>query len=232
MLKKIIAMMMATVVATTPVMASEYESPTGQRVVSNGLAEVQVEPDIAIISIGVTTENADSIKASEENSRITKNVIEVIKNMGIKDKDIQTSYYYSYENYNYDKDGNSNVVGYIYRNGLKIIVRDIDNVGSVLAEATKAGANSNNGISYDIEDKETYYDEALTIAIKQAVSKGVAMGNAVGYTNLNVSKIVENSSNVAYTESKVMENSLADSVSVPIEKGMISIRANVTVTME
>ncbi len=233
MLKKIIALSMATMIAVTPVMGNDYPSPTGQRVVTQGMAQIQVEPDIANVNIGVTTEAKTSTEAADENNAISKNVLETIKSLGINEKDIQTNYYNSYARYNYSDNGESSIVGYVVNNSFKVIIRDIENVGTIIAKATEAGANSNGGINFDVDNKEEYYQDALKLAIKQAVAKGNAMGEAVGYSNLKVTKIEElSSSSYAREASNMLKDYGAAESSVPVEAGLININANVTIVME
>jgi len=57
-----------------------------------GLRRENVAPDTASLSIGVVVQSATAKQASDKNAGSMKVVINELKNIGLQDKDIQTSF--------------------------------------------------------------------------------------------------------------------------------------------
>ena len=63
----------------------------GRSLTVTGTGTVYLTPDIAYISIGVHTENADITQAVESNNSQAQAVVDPLRNSGIEAKDLQTS---------------------------------------------------------------------------------------------------------------------------------------------
>ena len=197
----------------------------------SGDSIIKVVPDLAYISVGVTSQNKDSQTALADNNKLTQAVIDSVKSFKVDSKDIQTGSFYISPLYNYDeKTGVSSIYGYTVSNTITVTVRNLDDLGKILDAAIKAGANNSTGVSFDFSKKSEKYLEALKLATENAKKEADAIASAFGGKNLTVVEITENSSNsVIYSSyNKGMEYSTADS-SVPVEKGEISISASVAV---
>jgi uncharacterized protein YggE len=57
---------------------------------SNGVGTIQVNPDMAILTLGITTESKDVKVAQSENNAIVNNILSDLYNIGIDRKDLQT----------------------------------------------------------------------------------------------------------------------------------------------
>ena len=113
---------------------------------------VNAKPDKAEIAIGVITENKQLELAQKENAKITQQVIDSIKSMGVLEKDIQTKNYNIRTKYDYI-DGKQEFRGYEVTNYLKVVVRNINDVGERIHTAVKNGANNVENISFIVSDK-------------------------------------------------------------------------------
>ena len=167
----------------------------------SGSGEVQAAPDIARLSLGVVTQNADAGEASAANAQKSAALIKAIKNAGVADKDIQTTGYNISPQYDYStrKPGDNRppqIVGYQVSNTVRVVVRKITDAGKVLDAGIKAGANDAGGISFDLNDdtRAKAQAEALTRAVADAKTKADTLGKAAGLTNLRVDSISESSS--------------------------------------
>ena len=67
-----------------------------------GHGEVKVKPDIALLTIAVTTQNKDQAEAVAQNATRTTAVMQALKDAGIAEKDIQTQSYTVQPQYDYD----------------------------------------------------------------------------------------------------------------------------------
>ena len=137
-------------------------------VTGSGIATVT--PDKASIAIGVQTADSSSKTAQDKNSKDVNNVIGALLDYGVKEKDISTSSFDLYANYDYSKDV-SELTGYTATTMLTVKNLDVKDVGELLEKAAEAGVNQVNGISFDYTETEAAYDKALDAAMDRAQEK-------------------------------------------------------------
>lgn len=189
-----------------------------------GKGSINVKPDVAEVTIGVITENQQLDVAQEENSRITKQVIDSIKGMEVLAEDIQTENYNINANYDYI-DGKQVFRGYLVSNYLKVSIKNIDEVGAVIDTAIKNGANNVRGITFIVSDSARYYYEALRLAIDDAQNKAMSIANSLKVKlNLVPIQIYEQSNR---TMAPLSMNLKAAVLSTPIEPGENKITADI-----
>ena len=150
--------------ATEPATGSEFP-----RTLSiNGHGEVNLTPDIAYIYVGVHTENEGAGAAVAENNEQAQSVIDALKDAGIQAEDIGTTNFSLYYSQNYDFEGRPTDARYVVDNTVLITVRDLEQLGDILGTAIDAGANSVNGISFDVSDKDAALVDARKLAVEDA----------------------------------------------------------------
>lgn len=171
-----------------------------ERLVStNGNAEIKVNPDQAEIILTIVSKAATASKAQNKNAKETQNVYKALKKW-VSEEDISTEGYYLREKRRwnpatkqYDFDG------YELTHTLKIVVKDLDNVGEVLQRVVDSEGNEGNriiqGISFTLsEDKEREMKEkALVLAVKNAKEKAEIMVKNLGAKLGEVKTISERS---------------------------------------
>lgn len=189
-----------------------------------GKGSINVKPDVAEVIIGVVTENEQLDIAQEENSKLTKQVIDSIKAMEVLLEDIQTENYSISANYDYI-DGKQVFRGYIVSNYLKVSIKNIDEVGAVIDTAVKYGANNVRGIRFIVSDSSRYYYEALRLAIDDAQNKAISIANTLSVkVNLVPIQIYELSINSAAPLTMGVKSAV---LSTPIEPGENKIIAEI-----
>jgi len=157
----------------------------------NGKGTIQVKPNIAVVSLGVVTENMDLNIALKENTAKMNKVIASLKNMGIAEKDIKTQNYNIGLNYDYIE-GKQVFKGYRVANILSVTIRDINAVGEVINTAVDNGANVVNNINFTVSNPSLYYREALNLAIKDSVEKAAVIEKSLSIVvNMTPVKILE-----------------------------------------
>lgn len=202
----------------------------------NGDGEVNATPDIAYVSLGVTTEKGSVGEAQKNNSTTMNTIIDAVKKSGVASEDIKTSNYSISPKYNYDeKTGISTIIGYTVTSTLSVTVKNITSVGSIIDTAVANGANNSNGVTFGVSDYGKYYNIALTNAITNAKAKAQVMASCID-VKLNLpTKLVENSSGVP-SEYPVFYNmslkSTSAEKSTAIEAGTYKIKANVSLVYE
>lgn len=189
-----------------------------------GQGIVNVKPDTAELIISIITEGKELEIAQKRNTQISEQVIENVESQGVLQKDIQTQNYSINMQYDYIE-GKQVFRGYIITNTLKIMVRDINNVGKVIDAAVEGGANTINNISFTVSDAAKYYNIALKLAIKDSQNKALAIADKLN-VNINIVpvQIVEQVSNVA---TPLMTASFKAAAAPPIEAGENKIVANI-----
>jgi uncharacterized protein len=211
---------------TTVVIADKDKTIT---VTGNGF--VYADPDIAKITIGVTTDADTSTNAMSQNAAQMTAVISAVKSAGIPANDIQTSRVSVNPVYNYNS-AKPKITGYTAANSITVTVRDTSKLGPVIDAAYNAGANQINGVSFTLSDENSadVYQQALTKAIADGADKAKAMASAAGIANPQLKTITESSSSIV-TPVPMYASTMAaaDSrTSTPISTGEQRVQATVT----
>lgn len=195
-----------------------------------GEATVEATPDMATISLGVTTEGQTAAEAMTANSKALQAVIERLKAAGIEDRDLQTSNLSLNPNWvGYDSGSTPKIAGYVASNMLNVRVRALDGLGSVLDASIADGANTLNGISFELAAPRPAQDEARKAAVADARARATLLVEAAGGT---LGKIVSITENSGYGSPMPMFKSDAAAAPVPVASGQIGLSASVTVSFE
>jgi uncharacterized protein YggE len=188
--------------------------------------------------------------AKEENNKIMKKAVAVIKESGIQDKDIQTDYLSIEPRYgdNYEK---RNFIGYFVRNTLVVTLSKTDKVDDLVTGVLQSGVNYIHNINFRTTEFKKYREQARELALNAAKEKAEKMAGTLGQSIGDPIQINEGygGSNWWYYSSwngwgygsrsnfmsqNVMQNieSGTGEISETIALGKISIKANVNVTFD
>ena len=148
-------------------------------IMAQGHGEVKIKPDIAQVTISVTTESKDQAEAVSQNAARTTTTLAALRNAGIAEKDIQTQSYTLEPQYDY-RTSPAVLTGYQVTNSVQATVRDLTKVGLVIDKTTTAGASQISGISFDLADRGKAQAQALAIAVVTARLKAAVMAQAAG----------------------------------------------------
>lgn len=191
----------------------------------SGKGQVMVTPDLAKIRIGVQTNSASVTTAQEDNARISQEVIDSLKNLGITQ--IQTVQYQIEQLFDY-QNGERIDRGYQVRNLVEVVLDDITLVGTAIDTAVANGANVIDTITFDVTDPEVYYQQALNMAVRDAIHKARNIASSLKsmFDPIPV-MITENSTiPIPYSRNIAMREG---AFATPIEAGSNQIEASVTV---
>lgn len=208
-------------------------SPIIPSLSASGLGEVYVAPDIAYVNIGVHTEATDISTAMSQNSAQAQKVSEALQSLGVDAKDIQTTNFNVYPMNTYDNMGQISGTYYAVDNTVYVTVRDLASLGTLLDAVVNSGANTINGISFDVQDKEAAIAQAQDIAIKDAKKQAESMAASAGVKLGSLQSISVSSSN---STSPVYEGkgggAVMNSNNVPVSAGQILITVTAYMTYE
>ncbi|MFH0792330.1 MAG: SIMPL domain-containing protein [bacterium] len=146
-----------------------------------------IVPDIALVSLGVSTEGKDVKTIVSENNQKMSDITKEIKALGVEDKDIQTANYSLTPQYDYPQYGERIFRGYVVNQEIRVKVRDFTKIGDVLTRATEKGANLIGDFQFTVEDEAKAKQTARTEAIKKAKEKA---GQIAKETGLKMGKII------------------------------------------
>jgi uncharacterized protein len=169
---------------STPVEKPAYNPAQTITVVGQG--SVKIKPDIAQISIGVET-SADTVsEAVKQNETQMAAILAALKDMGIAEKDIQTTNYSVYfDRYPQPMSNTEPATSEVkpqYRvsNMVNVTVRDLEKVGDVLDAVIEAGANNIWGVTFSLDDPKVAQADARAKAISDAQARAEALAELSG----------------------------------------------------
>ncbi len=199
----------------------------------SGSGKVYMTPDIAYVTIGVHTEGYDATKAVAENNRNAQEVIDTLKSLGIDAKDIQTTNFSIYPQQEFDTEGKpTGKIKYVVDNSVFVTVRDLSQIGEVLDETVKSGANSINGIQFDVADKTAAQAEARKAAVTNASIKAQELAEAAGVSLGQVITISESTSSAPAPMYDMRASVAMAESSVPVEAGQMTLTIEVNIVYQ
>lgn len=213
--------------AQTPVTMVAAPQPRVLSVSGNG--QVYLVPDLAYVYIGVRVDADDVSTALTKNNEQAQLVSDAVIKLGVEKKDIQTSSFNVYPMSDYGTDGQITRKYYVVENTIYITVRDLGKLGQLLDSVVRSGANSINGINFDVTDKEAALAQARDIAISKARAEAEAIATASGVKlgDLQSVNVYTSGGTTPIFEGKGGGGAAANA-SVPVSAGqlMISVDAN------
>ncbi|SDG48652.1 SIMPL domain-containing protein [Pelagibacterium luteolum] len=203
-----------------------------------GTGVVRAVPDMATINTGVTTQAETALEALDANSEAMADLVSALREAGLEDRDIQTSDFTVTPQYVYSDQRDDSgytlppeIQGYQVSNSVTIIVRDLEGLGSVLDRAVTVGANTINGISFDVEDASELETKARELAVADAIAKAETYAVAADFTLGSIESIREADQQMPPQPMyrAAMAEMAADS-SVPVEAGELAFSVTTTIS--
>jgi uncharacterized protein YggE len=200
---------------------------------ANGDGSVMVVPDIAIVTIGVTSRATTAAEALAANNRDLAAVIAAIKGAGVADKDIGTAGFSVSPLYEPLRDVSPDnspqkIIGYAVSNEVRVTIRDVTSAGGILDKVVSAGANQVNGIVFDIADRKAAEDQAIEAAIGEAIRRGTLMAAAAG---VKLGRIVSLNANAGGGPQPYFARAEM-AMAVPVMPGEQAVTANASISWE
>lgn len=199
-----------------------------------GSGKVYLDPDVAYVYIGVHSQSENVSTALQENNEQTKQVSDALKALKVEEKDIQTTSFNIYPQQQYEP-GTGNVTGTYYSvdNTVYVTVRDLKQLGELLDTVVRSGANSINGINFDVIEKETALSNARELAIADARKQAEELAKVSGVTLGDIQNI-----STGYASSPMAKEmygmggggGMAASQPTPISAGQLVLSVDVSLT--
>ncbi|MDY0405378.1 SIMPL domain-containing protein [Virgibacillus sp. 179-BFC.A HS] len=203
-----------------------YESRSLQKIITvNGKAKIAVEPDKVMVRLEVYTENLLLEQAQQENAGTMKRVIDSLLQLGIGSENMQTTSFTMQPMYDY-VEGKQVFRGFAVNNALTVTLKQVQETGRVIDTAVKNGVNRVSDIRFLVENQAYFYKQALNMALEDAVSKALAMGEKMQLTVDPYPVKIDETTNQSQLPRQF---STASSPATSIEPGRIIIPASVHV---
>ncbi len=212
----------------------------------SGMGEVFAVPDIATFSVSVQEEAKEVEVAQETATEKTNDIIAYLKAEGIEDRDIKTTDYNVYPQYDWVQEaeragivtpGRQVLRGYQVSQTISVKVRDTEKAGGLLSGVGSRGASNVSGLSFTIDDEDALKAEARQLAIDEAAAKAEALADQLGVEIVRVVGFNEDSygypvyaarggvaMDMAYSE----EAKMAPAPELPVGENKITSNVNVT----
>ena len=215
-------------------------APGGQlqltRVSVVGEAVVTSSPDTAVLSLAVVTQNASASEAQAENASRTDAVVRAVRAAAGAGAEVKTGGYSLQPQFVYKEGAAPVITSYVARNNVVVTTGELSKVGAVIDAASRAGANSVDGLSFILRRDEQARGQALAGATQAAMGKARVIAEALGGRVVRILEVQEGSLYrppvpiVRGTAGRMAE--MQASADTPVEVGSLDIRAQVQLVAE
>lgn len=214
---------------------SDSSSDRPTRVVVTGDSIVRAEPDTAMLSIAVVTQNKTALEAQRENANRTDAVVRAVKAATGAGAEVKTGGYQIQPQRVYKENQPPTITGYEVRNSVTVTMEDLTRVGQVIDAATQAGANNIDNVSFTLRKDQEARERALQEATREAVSKARSVAQSLGGSFLRVVQVRENGPRprpIYNAEYGALRSAGAEARPTPIEVGTLEITSHVQLIAE
>lgn len=216
----------------------------------SGHGEFDAAPDIATFSFSVVSTKSTAAAAQADATTKQNAVSAYLKDAGIAEKDIQTSGYSVYPQYEYQTaacpassggtpvycpPGKQVLTGYEARQTTTIKVRDLAKAGDLLVGVGQKGATEVSGLNFTFDDPNAPQTSARQKAIADAKQKAEELAKELGVSLVRVTAFNENGGSAprpmaAYA---VDSQAMGKGASSPeVNPGQNTVSDDVTITYE
>jgi len=196
----LIAGLASPLFSARPIVALDPGTDAREHTISvGGTGRVVLSPDIADLRLGVNV-TATTVKAARAAAAKSMTaVIASLRDLGIAERDIQTTILSLQPVYDHSKSSNPpRLVGYTFTNAVAVTVRDLALLGDAIDDALAAGANSLDSVTFRVDDQAAAEKQAREAAMAEAKAKAQALAAAAGVSITGVASISETVAPIPY----------------------------------
>lgn len=201
------------------------------KITVTGTGQVAAAPDMATLTVGVTTEAEEAAVAMRRNSEAMAAVIARLTALGIAEADMQTSSLSLSPRWEPPRpeETEPRVNGFVASNLLTVDVRDLAALGGVIDAVVDDGANTLGGLVFGLADDRALKDEARRAAVQDAAAKARVLAEAAGVRLGSVEEIVEGGD---MGRPMFARMDMVAAEAVPVAPGEIDLQVSVTMTWD
>ncbi len=212
------------------------DQQNSNQITVSGEGKVYAKPDVAIVSLGVTTQASTVADVTKNNTDKMNAVIDAVKALKIDEKDIQTTNYSLTPLYNYTSKLGRIFQGYTLEQDIQVKIRDFTKIGDVLSQGTEKGANLVGDLQFTIDNPEQFREQARAKAIEQAKANAQNLSKESGVNLGKLINVYENNYTnypIAYSKASGLGGAALESAPVPtVQPGQQEIDVTVNLTYQ
>jgi uncharacterized protein YggE len=194
-------------------------------IVNGATGEAQLVPDRATIYIGVQTRAASAAAAARDNAQRQRSVIDAIAALGVARDQISTENYSVSPETRFEQNTQrTTVTGYVVSNVVRVEVRRLDQLPSLIDTAIGKGANQINSLDFFSSNSDSARHVAMVQAISRARADAEVMARAAGGS---LGSLVELSTSDAGPRPVFRMAPTMEARATPIEPGMQRLAVSV-----
>ena len=175
----LIASLIAPTAGTAQTTATERDTVT-----VTAVGKVEGRPDVAVVHLGVRAVAATADGAMDRLARRQNAVIDALEQgVGLSDEQVRTGNITVGRNCRYDHRLERSICeGFVARTSVRAETNDLQQVGTIIDAALRAGASSLHGVSFERTENDQALREALAQAMDLAHAKAETLARSAGRT--------------------------------------------------
>jgi hypothetical protein len=204
-----------------------------------GTAQISVDPDEAVVRLGVVAQAAEASDAQQQVNRIMQQVLDAVTGLDVPEQAVRTEELSLFPVYGQqravpqDQREEPRITGYRASNVVSVELDDLAEIGDVVDAGIMAGANQLQGISFRVRDDAEARARAMQQAVQEARTQAEAIARSMGMRIEGVRQVVAGGSNVRPpVPFEGARLAAADFAATPVQPGEVDVSASVTVTYE
>lgn len=229
-----VAVVLTGVAGCTPVGGGgSVQSNQQEGIWVSGTGEVAAAPDVALIRLGVESEQETVARAQSDAATAMDKVMTALRSGGVADEDIQTQSFSIQQVTRWDRDLEKSVVtGYRVSNDVLVKVREVERAAALIDAVVIAGGDfiRIDNINFTVDDPTLLKMEARAEAMDDAAAKAGELAELAG-VRLGEATFISESSGGRPPAPVMAEMAFisADSVATSISPGEVEIQVTVQV---
>lgn len=210
------------------------------RITVVGESQTKISPDTAVITFSVVTQGKQALDAQQENAKRSEAVRAAVETIAAGAKtEFRTSDYSLDPEQDYYSGKMPKILGYEVKNTVMVSIEDLAKVGAIIDAATKAGANSVEGINFIVGGSSSAQGDSMSQATSQAMAKAESIAKSL---NGKIVRVVETrefgapqiplESSDYYPMMSASANVAAKSYTTPVQAGLLNVRSQIVLVVE
>jgi hypothetical protein len=209
-------------------------SSTRASISVTGFGEAVGEPDMASVELGVESEADDVATAIDLSNETVERVTQALIDAGLAASDIQSTHFNVWREEGFDRltGQPTDETTFHVDSTVRIKVRDIDQISSMIQTGLDAGATNVFGLTFGIDDSAELEAEARLQALEDAEDRAQQLANTLGMTlgkPIIVSELVAGSALGALSEAAFLRPQAGGGGGPPLSPGELTVGVQVDV---
>ena len=206
------------------------QAPALPQITTAATAEVQLKPDRARLTFSVESRGATAARAGSETARRQRAILDTLHALGMSADQMTTASLQISPEFAYDARP-PRLIGYVARNTVRVEVREIEIIGSLIDGALAKEATGIGSLSFNSSKSDEARRQALELAVTRAKGEAESMARAAGGT---LGPLIELAAQQSYARPVAIDMASSAAMSAratdqtPVAPGQMTVSAVVT----